>query len=125
MQSLWSINPVGSVLTSNKQKRVDAFLTWHANFLGFFDGSWSRNGQGVSKGGIGGFLLDEDQVLHFIFSSSSNASSPQDVEREAIQFLFLKVREVLSPLAKIVVCSDYLTLVESFNKARAGLIFMV
>lgn len=88
-----------------------------ADFTGFVDGSWNRNDK-THKAGMGGFLLDRNRKVRFIFSGPIHSNSAFDTELEALHHLLKAFR--VSPLGslKLTVLMDSLSIVQHFKKYR-------
>ena len=70
--------------------------------------------------GIGGYILDREGNLLFIFSGPSSAISPKESEREAILFVFKSFISHRSVQSRLQIKTDCLSLVEEFQSQRAG-----
>lgn len=67
-------------------------IQWFKQFdlVGFTDGAVSTvsMGQsGITKAGIGGFLLNKNLSVRFSFSGSCNLHDPASVEKQALKFI--------------------------------------
>ena len=78
------------------------------------------NADGSIRCGIGGCSTDLEGNLLFIFSGPSHAKSPLEAEREALIFLFLRIKENLALSGFYTLCTDSKILEEIFLKDRAG-----
>ncbi|XP_017233302.1 uncharacterized protein LOC108207364 [Daucus carota subsp. sativus] len=119
LYNLWQVNPMGATMLHNKNGTYQDLVWWNAEFKAFTDGSWKFNGS-IHSAGIGGYIEDTNQSLIFIFSGPSKAASPKEAEREAIIFAYKSFISQRSIQGRLQIITDCLTLVDEFQKCRAG-----
>ncbi|KAL1808033.1 hypothetical protein ACET3Z_025023 [Daucus carota] len=111
---------MGATLLQRKNRLIQNFSWWNHDFISYTDGAWriANNSQSV---GIGGCILDKEENLLYIFSGPCSADSPRDAEREAILFLFKAFTSQNSIQGRLQINTDCMSLVDEFQKQRAGL----
>lgn len=98
---------------------LDKWFKSHT-YTGFIDGSWKRNSNGLTKAGIGGFIINKLGSVCFFFSGPSKGSNPFDVELEALEFLCKAIENKQSIEDDIIIASDSIKLVSDFQLWKAG-----
>lgn len=83
--------------------------------MGFIDGSLAQAQDGSLKAEIGGFLLDKNKEIIFLFSGPSSAKSPMEAEVHALHFLIQKIINSDLTDTHILIASDSLELVTACN----------
>ena len=120
MFNIWQANPMGAALLQRKNRLIQDFAWWNHDFIGYTDGAWKFKNNSHTAG-IGGCILDKEKNLIFVFSGPSSASSPRDSEKEAILFLFKIFHSQKTIQGRLQINTDCITIVEEFQRQRAGL----
>ncbi|WOG81935.1 hypothetical protein DCAR_0101093 [Daucus carota subsp. sativus] len=120
MFNIWQANPMGAALLQRKNRLIQDFAWWNHDFIGYTDGAWKFKNNSHTAG-IGGCILDKEKNLIFVFSGPSSASSPRDSEKEAILFLFQIFHSQKAIQGRLQINTDCITIVEEFQRQRAGL----
>lgn len=89
------------------------------DFIGFVDGSYKEIND-ISSAGIGGFLIDREKKVRYLFSGPTNNTSVFDTELEALYHLLHVFQSSSLGSHKIAVFMDSLSLVQHFKKYRLG-----
>lgn len=115
------VNHMGALLLSSKDENKDDIKWWQANFIGFIDGAWKKDVEGNIKGGIGGYLVDSNRELRFLFSGPQFVWNPYEAELNAILFLVGKIKQNLSIQGTVTFYTDSLLLVDCYQKMKVGI----
>lgn len=119
LEDLWDLNPIGTILLFNKKKERMDFFWWNVEFIRFSDGAWKRLNNNLFLSDIGGLIVDHNKKVLFTFSGKTSASSPLEVEMQALIFLHQKFRASALGNNSLQLYSDSLTLVQGVLRARA------
>lgn len=118
--NLWCYDP-GAAVTSFLKRSKSIFLGKafsKYDLVAFCDGSWHKDNNGQSLGGIGGYVINKNLELTYIFSGPCVAPNAEKAEEIAV----LHAIEVLGNLNKeILVCVDSKSIEDLFMKTRAGM----
>lgn len=119
-ENLWINNPFGFLKLQVLNKRISLMTLLHQSFdlIGFSDGAWYKDNQGVTFAGIGGIIFGKNNQKLFILSGPSQAISPLEVEKQACFCLIDEVSKSKFAGAKMVICSDSYWLKESFVELK-------
>ena len=119
--SIWQVNPAGAALLHRKNGVMQDMVWWNAEFLALTDGAWKTHNN-ICSAGIGGCIMDRGENLLYIFSGPSKAMSPRESEQEAIIFVFKAFTNQKSIQGRLQIKTDCISLVEDFQKRRAGVL---
>lgn len=124
VESIWKVNPIGSILLSGKFETEDGVILWNTNAVGYVDGSWKEdklsNGNSLVSAGIGGYLVDSNKLVKYMFSGLTEAWCPLEAERNAVLHLYKVVKFSPFGKSKSIICTDNLSLVDKFKRERLG-----
>lgn len=121
-QTNWLSAPVQAYnghLLWEKNRLIDSIVQ-KTSLVGFVDGSWKATGRGY-KMGLGGFLLDHNRKVQFIFSGPvHNSNQVWKVELRALFFLFKAIKETLGLEASCCIATDSNIVSDGICKSRAN-----
>lgn len=120
LENLWQVNPRGACLLFNKKHRRMDYIWCISTVKGFSDGSWKITNDGSKGSGIGGCITDLEGNLVYIFYGPCLANSPLEAEREALLFLFQRIKENSNLQDIFTLCTDSKVLEDIFIKERVG-----
>lgn len=85
----WFCNPIQVFKTNTRlaKRRLIAYWSEFSDIVGFIDGAWKKDSVGNITASIGGFLMESKLSLIFIFSGTTEASSPYEAELAALKFV--------------------------------------
>lgn len=88
-ERLWYDSPLEAYKQhkNNGLRQLLSYWFSNNNLVGFVDGSYQISNDLEHKAGIGGFLLDKQMKVQFIFSGPSSANNAQLTEEHAILFI--------------------------------------
>lgn len=89
-------------------------------FVGFIDGTWKRYPTGMIQAGIGGFILNSNKLVSFIFLGPSTALNPEETELEALEFLCHAIEGRDEVENHIIITTDSTKLVQHVQKLKAN-----
>lgn len=79
------------------------------DYIGFIDGSWKDDNNHLQSG-IGGYVVNKNDDLCFIFSGPMTATTPLEAETKALIFLLQKLNEHFTMDKKIIILTDSIEL---------------
>ncbi|XP_063946063.1 uncharacterized protein LOC135151510 [Daucus carota subsp. sativus] len=106
LENFWQVNPRGACLLFNKKHRRMDYIWCNSTVIGFSDGSWKITNGGSKRSGIGGCITDLEGNLLYIFSGPCLANSPLEAEREALLFLFQRIKDNSNLQGILTLCTD-------------------
>lgn len=121
LENIWSHNPLGyiKIQSLNSRDSLMGILMSKYDLVGFCDGSWSKDMQGIQKSGIGGIVFKQNKPV-FIFSGPTTARSPLESEFQACLFLIGELRASNRSDSNIAICTDCFWLQEEFSIHKAN-----
>lgn len=87
--------------------------------LGFIDGAWKMDAMGRIKASIGGFLMNINNSIIFVFSGPIIAPSPYDSELAALTFLMDQLETSTFEDLNTTIFSDSKKLVSNMHSFRS------
>lgn len=121
LMSLWNINPNGAILLHQKGKRLSILSDGHEDFVGFCDGSWQVDTNGRITAGVGGYIVDRDQNLMFIFSGPIEAGNALKAEMNATKILIQEFCSSTINKRPLKIYTDCIEVVNSFSREKHGI----
>lgn len=118
--TIWIVNPEGAVMLAHKNKKKLFFLDNNTAIIGIYDGSFKIDENMITHSGIGGFIMNTNEEVIYMFSGPSQASSPVEAKIEAIIFLASVFEENFAELDKWIIRTDCVTAIQSFANQKAG-----
>lgn len=111
-KNLWIISPIQAYKNHTRALLLQMVNKWFGSykFMGFIDGSWKRNGNGIVQTGIWGYIINRMGSVCYIFSGPSKGSNPFEVELEALDFLCKSIGNKRDLLDNIIIASDSIKL---------------
>lgn len=123
-QIQWFINPQLAYKMHHKWAFKSLINRWQENhdYIGFIDGSWKKMAQGLQIG-IGGFLINKDGHVKYVFSGPSDQCVGWEVELSALHHLCIAIRQNIGYSSATTYCitTDSSILYNYIQKNKANL----
>lgn len=119
-ENAWSCYPWQALTTHDKLLKKNLIDYWFSisDFICFTDGAWKVNQQQAREAGIGGFIMNKQKQIIFIFSGPSDQGSAHETEKEAFLFLMAHIENSNYAKAHFTFFIDAISLVHQINKQR-------
>lgn len=117
---IWNCYPMQSYLIHNKRLKRDLVDYWLSlsDLLCFTDGAWKLNQNNTVEAGIGGFIMNKNHQVIFIFSGPSLQVNAYETEKEALSFLLSQIEVSSHATASFTFLLDSTLVVNQINKQK-------
>lgn len=118
LANLWLIDPGAALDYFANSNKVQFFIKLSSGYekIGFSDGAWRISSQ---KGGMGGIIRSKMNNIVYACSGPVHALSALEAELAACMYIWHILGEQ-ERIQRVALCVDSLTIVDMFEKAKAG-----